>query len=382
MKLLPRLEDDGITKDGVSRGPTLFAIVVFISIAIYNVIELNFIIFVTFRKRRGLYFWSFLVSTWGIALYAVGFLLKQIQIGSLGILYVTLIAIGWCAMVTGQSVVLYSRLHIVLRNEMRMRAVLIMIIVDAIICHVPILVMLYGVNLANPEAFALAYSVYEKVQVTIFFIQELVISGLYIFETSKLMRLEASIRGGESTRRILNHLIYVNVIIVILDITILVLEYAGLYSLQTAYKALVYAVKLKMEFSILNRLVELARGSQNASSFSRSHHETQAGGAVAMDTFDGKKRSTLSKRGDSVGYNAHVHTGKHTGRGHQNPNAVVMTTEVVIRNDAARVDGEDAESIDGKSGTTTDSTLPVPADIRPRGTSASSSEIQFARVHY
>ncbi|KAK0613172.1 hypothetical protein B0T14DRAFT_414742, partial [Immersiella caudata] len=249
-----------ITKDSASTGWTLVSIIVFISMALYNVVELSFIIFATFKRRGGLYFWSFVVAAWGIAPYAVGFLLKALQVLSLTWIYVTLIVIGWCGMVTGQSVVLYSRLHLVMHNEFRLRLVLIMIIVNAIICHVPIIVMVYGANSADPAPFVGPYSIYEKVQVTIFFIQEVIISGCYIIETTKMLRLHRGIHDKKSSQALMTHLILVNIIIILLDITILALEYAGLYDLQTAYKALVYSIKLKLEFSILNRLVGLTKG--------------------------------------------------------------------------------------------------------------------------
>jgi hypothetical protein len=135
------MTDTGIGKDSRKSLSTSITIVCFVALALYNVAELNFIIFGTFRVRSGLYFWSFLMSTWGIFLYAIGFLLKDIQVSTPSSFYVTFIIVGWCSMVTGQSFFLYSRLHLVLRMPTRLRLVLIMIIVDAIICHVPICVM-------------------------------------------------------------------------------------------------------------------------------------------------------------------------------------------------------------------------------------------------
>ncbi len=88
---------------------TALTVTSFLAIALYNVVELNFIILATFKQRRGLYFWSFVVATWAIAPCAVGFLIKYLQLSNLSTLYVTLIVLGWSAMVTGQSVVLYSR---------------------------------------------------------------------------------------------------------------------------------------------------------------------------------------------------------------------------------------------------------------------------------
>lgn len=60
----------------------------------------------------------------------------------------------------------------------------------------------------------------------------------------------------------INHLLWVNVVVVALDTTILVLEYRGHYNIQTAYKGMAYSAKLKLEFSILNDLVNFARPGQ------------------------------------------------------------------------------------------------------------------------
>jgi hypothetical protein len=133
-----------------------------------------------------------------------------------------------------------------------------MIIFNAVICHVPTIVLAAGANISNLKVFVLGYSIYERVQVTIFFIQEVTISGLYISETVKLLRPGGNIQLKRA-RRVMSNLIFVNIIIIMLDITILALEYLGLYNIQTSYKAFAYSIKLKLEFSILNRLVEFTQ---------------------------------------------------------------------------------------------------------------------------
>jgi hypothetical protein len=60
--------------------PILMTMAAFLSIALYNVLETTTLIFTVFKKRNGLYFWSFLVANWGIAPHAVGFILKFFQI--------------------------------------------------------------------------------------------------------------------------------------------------------------------------------------------------------------------------------------------------------------------------------------------------------------
>lgn len=39
-------------------------------------LELNLLVLYTFRRRKGLYFWSLLISSWGCSLHAIGFVLK------------------------------------------------------------------------------------------------------------------------------------------------------------------------------------------------------------------------------------------------------------------------------------------------------------------
>lgn len=241
---------------------TTYIVSSFLSIALYNVLELTFILFLTFKRRSGLYFWSFLAATSGIAIYSIGFILKDFNLAtSIPSFYVTLIVVGWCMMVTGQSMVLYSRLHLIMQNRLMLRFVLGMIIIDAIILHIPTIVLCYGANSPLFPRFTVPYAVYEKVQLSVFFVQESIISSLYLYETCKLLRSEGTVSEvhSEAGQRLLLHLIYMNVIVVGLDISILVLEFAGEYASQTAIKGFIYSVKLKLEFNILNRLVEFVQ---------------------------------------------------------------------------------------------------------------------------
>ncbi|KAH7114895.1 hypothetical protein EDB81DRAFT_669302 [Dactylonectria macrodidyma] len=256
--LIQRIKlDHGMVKP--SDDPdTRLAVVVFLSIALYNVIELAFIIYASFKKRSGIYFWSFVVATCGILPNCIAWLLKCFGVNpSAAFVYATMIVVGWVCMVTGQSIVLYSRLHLVDHDPSHLRFVLAMIITNVIVSHVPVIIMVYGINSTHAELYASVYSVYAKVTVTLFFVQEVVISGLYIFATVRLFR--DSIWHAKSARqRMVRHLVIMNIIIVLLDITILGLEYSGHYQLQTAYKGMAYSIKLKIEFRILNGLVDLA----------------------------------------------------------------------------------------------------------------------------
>lgn len=369
--------DNGISTGYKISSTLALAIMAFISIALYNVIELTVAIFTTFRRRNGLYFYSLLVATWGIVPYAVGFFFKFYNVTTSKMLYLTLIAVGWPCMITGQSLVLYSRLHLIARGTLAGgKWVLVMIITNAIICHIPIIVVLYGANSSNPKPFITPYSVYEKVQVTIFFIQEVIISGIYVYKTAALLRSEGNIR--RNSRKVMMHLVWVNLVIIALDITLLALEYAGLYDIQVTYKAAVYSVKLKMEFSILNKLVDLFQGRIQESSSdprSRSHRTATNFGTT---TKKGKKSGTVNGAGDgnilssTLGNSAYARMDDTTPGLSLKDMEVVKTTEIRVESSQRDIDGVELESLGDRSS----------KGQEGRRKSVSSSEIQMVSSGY
>jgi hypothetical protein len=137
--------------NGISGGlegttlPLAMTLGAFTAIAWYNVVDLNVLIWLTFKRRQGLYFYSLLVSSWGIVIYALAFLMKFFQVWKNNYVSVAFITIGWYAMVTGQSLVLYSRLHLVVRDNAKIRWILYMIIVDVFLFHIPTTVLTFGV---------------------------------------------------------------------------------------------------------------------------------------------------------------------------------------------------------------------------------------------
>ncbi|KKK19821.1 hypothetical protein P175DRAFT_0512553 [Aspergillus ochraceoroseus IBT 24754] len=250
-------------ENGITGGYTGDSLAIKITIATlagitwYNAIELIALVFVTFSQYRGLYFWSLLVSSSiGLVPYSIGFLLKYFDLTSATWLSVTFITVGWYCMVTGQSVVLYSRLHLVLPNQRLLRPVLAMIIIDAIILHVPTTVFTYGSNLSDGRpAYVNGYNVMEKIQMTGFCIQEFVLSALYIWETIRMLRLDPD----RSKRKIMYQLVAINLMIIFMDLGLLVIEYMDYYIMETMVKGVVYSVKLKLEFAVLGKLIYLVR---------------------------------------------------------------------------------------------------------------------------
>ncbi len=137
----------GYAGSPANDGPALStAIVAFMALALYNAVELNVIIFSSFKRRSSLYFWSFLAATNSIIPYNIGFLFKNVLNSHTFGLYITLMAVGWVPIVTGQSLVLYSRLHLIFRSPFWLRMVLAMILTNAFVLYVPIIILMYGSN--------------------------------------------------------------------------------------------------------------------------------------------------------------------------------------------------------------------------------------------
>ncbi|GAQ07573.1 hypothetical protein ALT_4894 [Aspergillus lentulus] len=255
--------------EGVGANPEIHSlairilVVVFNSIALYNAIELVILIFLTFNRYSGLYFWSLLLSgVLGVIPHAIGHLLQFFRIGPIG-LAISIATIGFYFMVPGQSFVLYSRLHLVVQNQKHLRRVLYLIIIDSIVLLIPTTVLNYLTVYVGTQPVIKGYNVVERMQISWFAAQEMFISGIYIVETIRLLRLWPD--KASSRNKLMYELIAINLVMVLLDVALLVLEYLGLYTLQVTIKAAVYSVKLKLEFGVLRKLVSLVHAPQVSS---------------------------------------------------------------------------------------------------------------------
>ncbi|KAF2175916.1 hypothetical protein K469DRAFT_457431, partial [Zopfia rhizophila CBS 207.26] len=234
--------------------PVAMTMAAFIGIAWYICIELNIRLFMTFRRRRGLYFWSCCLCSWGVLLGPLCMLLYDFGIiksiwAAIPPIYVT-----WWIMVVPQSLVLYSRLHLVMNNSKHLCWVLGMIIGTAIFISIPTIVIGL-VQLDNPNL------IMDRIQVTTFFLQETIISTLYVYQTRNYLKSSTILGYDDKTiRRVMQHLNYTNLLVIFLDISVLVLSYIpGIFYVQAVYKPCVYGIKLRVEFSILNKLVETVK---------------------------------------------------------------------------------------------------------------------------
>jgi hypothetical protein len=174
--------------------------------------------------------------------------------------------IGWLVLVTGQSVVLYSRLGVILHNPRILRLVLWMIIIDGVAFYVTTTIIHYC-TYSSDRSFDTAARVIEKIQMTGFCVQEFIISGLYVLEVWRLSKVLIH----EKSRRTMWELLVINLVIISLDIALLTLEYLDLSVLEMVFKGTAYSFKLKMELAILGKLVSMAQAHSTAPVFPGSN---------------------------------------------------------------------------------------------------------------
>jgi len=167
-----------------------------------------------------------------------------------------------------------------------------MIITNAVVLHITTSVVMLGSNSDQAEKFTMAYIIVEKIQVTIFSIQEFIISLLYILETRKILPPSSQIHR-RSVRRVLRHLVLINVFIIALDMIVIGTEYANLYEIPITLKAAVYGIKLRFEFTILNQLMGILRSKNSSRSTTDPSHtfgRTDESGELALDSMHGCRR--------------------------------------------------------------------------------------------
>ncbi|PVH94975.1 hypothetical protein DM02DRAFT_645608 [Periconia macrospinosa] len=317
----------GITGGYTGNSLSLQVIIgILLGLSLYNAIELIVLIFVTFQKYRGLYFWSLFFAGFGIIPYSVGFVIKFFRLlnpnENEGFVAVVLLTIGWYLIVTGQSVVLWSRLHLLTNSRRVLRYTLWMIIINVPLLHFPTTILTFASNSNNLSDSALTrfvngYGIMEKIQMTGFFIQELILSVIYIKETLRLLKLsdalqedipsvteEGILRHG-NMRKTMYQLLAINAIIIAMDIALLSTEFANLYLIETTLKGVVYSIKLKLEFAVLSKLVQIVRTKNtNSSGLNHSSLERRLSPATNSPGLELEAKNTNGTVGTSSAVNA------------------------------------------------------------------------------
>jgi hypothetical protein len=249
--------------------------------------------------------------------------------GTVGKVFVTIIIFGWVFMVTGFSLVLYSRIHLLSSNPRIPHLLLLIIIANGFIVHTPGVVTAYLGNFAH--AVRVRY-VISKLEI-VFYVQEISLSSLYIFLFARYLRGTSTMLKSEpAVQKTLVGLIVAQVVISAADVAMIVLLYQDLYLARKLLISLNYAVKVTVEFSVLNRLVRF-------SSKQRGDEQLQ----IYQDDLRGMDVTNASsdpERLDEMQSGVHGERSKMHESGTGSTGAVVRSLEISSegRRDGLRVD--------------------------------------------
>ncbi|KAJ5101076.1 hypothetical protein N7456_007128 [Penicillium angulare] len=212
----------------------ILEIVSMFSIGAYNAVETAIVTFHVFEKYHGLYFWSMQVVSWGIVLHSISAMVRFVNQAS-GLAMSIPFMLGWCAMV---------------------HWALWMIIINAVVLHIPMSILFLGVGQGYSHFIRVA-AIYDRIQLTAFCIQDLVLCGSYIRSAVRIMKSIMALRDC-AERRIMIHLALVNAFVLFLNLLLPIAEYK-FHFIQISLKAVVYSIKLKLVFTVLNRLRSLIK---------------------------------------------------------------------------------------------------------------------------
>jgi hypothetical protein len=122
------------------------AVAGFCAIALTNGLEVFFRAWFNFRRHDGFYFWAINATVLGNILYIAALLLKSYNIIRDNLAGTGFVTISWVFMVTGQSLILYSRLRLIVSDPGQVRWVLWMILSTGFCLHTPTVVLAFGVR--------------------------------------------------------------------------------------------------------------------------------------------------------------------------------------------------------------------------------------------
>jgi hypothetical protein len=209
---------------------------------------------------------SILVVSLGIIVETVSFILHIFILSIQSPAYFTIDTVGLIAVLTGFSMVLYSRLHLLTQNHRFMRGILIMISIVSILGLTPAVTEMIVLSTGNLSLGLQLSDIASYVQI-IFAVQECVLSSLYIYffwgyTNDVPERIKAKIQKEVKATFCL--LVMAYGWIIMSNVLIYVLDFKKIFLARDLCFNPVYAIKIEIEFFVLNRLVSISQLKRDA----------------------------------------------------------------------------------------------------------------------
>ncbi|KAI4182018.1 MAG: hypothetical protein L6R41_006261 [Letrouitia leprolyta] len=241
-----------------------YAATSFIAMTYLLIVEINIEIHRVFQRRQGIYFWAMQIGSIGCVLDATAMILRYLVPGAerVWILYTLMPTVGWAVYTVAQLTVLYSRLHLVCRSPEVQRRVFYMIVVVSPVLIIADWVTIWPAWDPDPKVtdkWSAPAAIVERIAQLGFSIAEVTINVIYVVCLMRLLRLKSNIRQ----RRVMWDLIYVNAVAVTFDILNIILVYVNRTGISHPIQTFSYALKLRLEFIVLNQLMAVAARGRN-----------------------------------------------------------------------------------------------------------------------
>ncbi|KAL8720216.1 MAG: hypothetical protein Q9225_002878 [Loekoesia sp. 1 TL-2023] len=267
------IHEAGVPKFNPGEEPAASA---FVGMTLLLVLEINVELFRMFKRRTGLYYWAITIGSYACGVDAIGIILKFLTPGAehIWIFYLLIMSIGWATYTVAQLVVLYSRLHLITENLKVRRRVLLLICVASPIVIIADWIVVWPAWNTWDSRMSDEWSPYdaivERFAQLAFTCVEVAISAIYIHALGKLLRVKSSVRQ----RRVMLDLSYVVILGVVLDMINVILVFVNRVGLSHPIQTFTYALKLRLEFAVLNQLMAVAaRGlSRRGESFAEKRY--------------------------------------------------------------------------------------------------------------
>jgi hypothetical protein len=215
--------------------------------------EILILAYRTFQRHKSVYFWSIIVTTSGIHIYTTAVILTYFGISHSRELTLALLNIGWICMISGFSMVLWSRLHLIISNKRFLTATLCIIFFNGIATH-SITISLIVSLVFNEHRADVGHDL-NIAGAAVFTAQEALLTFLYIFKTIRFLKSGYSIH----VRRMIGMLLLVQILVICLDALGMSLAFTNRVVLAAICEPFFYCVRLKLEIAVLNELQDLVK---------------------------------------------------------------------------------------------------------------------------
>ncbi|PYI36010.1 hypothetical protein BP00DRAFT_329112, partial [Aspergillus indologenus CBS 114.80] len=227
----------------------------FVAVAAFGSLELLLLIFDFFKRRRGLYFWSLLLSTLATLIFTIVITLLWFAVPQARFGLVFVIVICYPTLNVGNTLVIYSRLHLVTSGR-KIRWLFWMIVISSVVFLLPQAIIVTISASPDGEHVRDLYRVFEKLSVTATCVREMIVGGVFVWATARNLKPLIVIKGREG-RKMVIYLIIATTMMVVTDIIIVVVVLCGQLYIISALTAFFSVLKLKLEFFSLGKLIRL-----------------------------------------------------------------------------------------------------------------------------